>query len=287
MMVGQTLESRRAWLVLACVVLLGTAGIASAQTRSGHVVQLLDRVGGGNWATEGSTIGIEVDDVAANDATEEGAFVNAVREGSPAESAGFAEGDVVVGFDGERVRGVRQLTRLVRETPEGRTVSATVLRDGSRVELQVTPESGRSTTTHMSDRLLSRGLDGYDAPNFTFDIPQLPGRPRLGVTVQRLSSQLADYFGVAEGLLVSNVDEGSVAAEAGVMAGDVITALDGRAVDSTDSLRRRLSAVDAGEEVSIGVTRGGRELSLTATLPDTRPRAHRYQFFGEDDSTLE
>jgi S1-C subfamily serine protease len=86
---------------------------------------------------------------------------------------------------------------------------------------------------------------------------------------------------------VSNVDDGSVAAEAGVMAGDVITSLDGRVVDSASLLRRRLSGVDAGDEVSIGVTRGGRELSLTATLTDARARAHRYQVFGEDDSTLE
>ena len=116
MLVGQTLESRSVRLGLVCVVLVGAAGVASAQTRSGDAVRLFEGFGAGNWATEGSTIGIEVNDVADNDATEE-AFVYAVRDGSPAVSAGFAEGDVVVGFDGERIRGVRQLTRLVRETP--------------------------------------------------------------------------------------------------------------------------------------------------------------------------
>jgi serine protease Do len=286
MLVRQTLESRSVWLAVVCVVLLGAAGVASAQTRSGDVVRLFEGFGAGNWAMEGGTIGIEVDDVADNDATE-GAFVRAVRDGSPAASAGFAEGDVVVGFDGERVRGVRQLTRLVRETPVGRSVSATVLRGGSRVELQVTPEAGGPPRPHMPDRLLSRGLEDRAGRNFTLEVPGVPGRPRLGVRVQTLSSQLADYFGVAEGLLVSTVDEGSVAANAGVMAGDVITSLDGRTVESSSSLRRRLSEVEAGEEVSIGVTRAGRELALTATLTDTRSGAYRYQFFGEDDSTIE
>jgi len=187
----------------------------------------------------------------------------------------------------ERVCGVRQLTRLVRETPVGRSVSATVLRDGSRVELQVTPEAGGPPTPYMPDRLPSQGLEGRAGRNFTFDVPGPPDRPRLGFTVQTLSSQLADYFGVAEGLLVSNVDEGSVAAAAGVMAGDVIASLDGRTVDSSSSLRRRLSGVDAGEDVSIGVTRAGHELALTATLTDTRARAYRHQFFGEGDSTIE
>ena len=199
MMVRQTVERRRAWLAMVCVVLVGTAGVASAQTRSGRVVRLLDSVGASNWATQGSTIGVEVDDVAANDATEEGAFVNGVRDGSPAESAGFAEGDVAVWFDGERVRGVRQLTRLVRETPTGRPVSATVLRDGSQVELQVTPAASGPPISQMPDRMLSRGLDGHEQRNYTLDFPGLPGRPRLGVAVQPLSSQLADYFGVAEG----------------------------------------------------------------------------------------
>jgi hypothetical protein len=100
MLVRQTLESRSVRLGLVCVVLVGAAGVASAQTRSGNVVRSFEGFGADHWATKGSTIGIEVDDVADNDATE-GAFVHAVCDGSPAASAGFAEGDVVAEFDGE------------------------------------------------------------------------------------------------------------------------------------------------------------------------------------------
>ena len=49
-----------------------------------------------------------------------------VRAGSAAEKAGIKKGDVITEFDGERVRGVRHLTRLVTETPDGRTVKAAV-----------------------------------------------------------------------------------------------------------------------------------------------------------------
>ncbi|MDA1093495.1 MAG: PDZ domain-containing protein [Acidobacteria bacterium] len=235
-------------------------------------------------------IGIEIDEVADNDATREGAFVRAVSDDSPAESAGFAEGDVVVAFDGERVRGVRQLTRLVRETPAGRTVQATVLRGGSEVELQVTPEPSAPSMSFMP------GAGGSGSGRFVGDsFPHLddlpaPGRARLGVTVQGLSPQLAEFFGVEEGLLVSSVEAGSVASEAGVTAGDVIATVDGRAVDSAETLRRRLSGLEVGDEVTLGVTRDGRELTLTATLAEgqeRRERRQRFGFFGGDDSTIE
>ena len=111
--------------------------------------------------------------------------------------------------------------------------------------------------------------------NFTFDYMTARARVRLGVDVQALSPQLANYFGVDDGVLVSSVEEESAAADAGLQAGDVITSVDGRSVEDSASLRRRLSAVDPGEEVLIGVTRAGRELELTATLDQGRGRRPR------------
>ena len=75
-----------------------------------------------------------------------------VGEGTPAADAGFEAGDVVVEFDGERVRSATQLSRLVWETPAGREVSATVMRDGIRRTLPVTPEpapAGCRASSHI------------------------------------------------------------------------------------------------------------------------------------------
>ncbi|MBD95920.1 MAG: hypothetical protein CL482_16930 [Acidobacteria bacterium] len=96
-------------------MLVGGAGLSTAQPRDLERLRVLTGLGG----NEGGSIGITIEDVADNDAADEGAFVSVVRADSPAEAPGLAEGDVVVAFDGERVRGVRQLTRLVRETPGG------------------------------------------------------------------------------------------------------------------------------------------------------------------------
>ncbi len=60
--------------------------------------------------------------------------------------------------------------------------------------------------------------------------------------------------------------------DSGLQAGDVITSVDGRAVSDSDSLRRRLSATGPGEDVSIGLTRAGRELELTATMSEEGQR---------------
>lgn len=69
-------------------------------------------------------------------------MVERVRDGSPATRAGLRSGDVIVEFDGERVRGVRHFSRLVLETPPGRTVKSTISRNGARLTLDVTPEAG-------------------------------------------------------------------------------------------------------------------------------------------------
>lgn len=270
------------------VGLLVSTGLATAQRRSGDRTAI--------YATQdllgGSRIGLSIEDVADDDAAEEGAVVHDVRPESPASAAGFAEGDVVVEFDGERVRSARQLTRHVQETPAEHTVEAIVMRDGSRVQLEVTPESGLAAMASMPalrnlGEIVSRVVPGAGR-DLAFDFRFRRGSVRLGVNVQELAPQLAEYFGVDDGVLVSSVAEESVASAAGLQAGDVITSVDGRAVDDIDRLRRRLAAVDPGEEVAIGVTRSGRELELTATINEDRDREgqRRLEIFRNDGRGL-
>ena len=272
---------------ITCVALVASTGLAAAQRHGADYSQILLPTG----AASGTRIGLSIEEVTDTDA--EGAVVRDVHADSPAASAGFVDGDVIVEFGGERVRSASQLTRLVRETPAGRTVEATVVRDDIRVELQVTPEAGGTVMAAVPGRLNST-IEGFvnrvvpdarrnrvlgfgDFVDFTGRIPV-----RLGVNVQELSAQLADYFGVDAGVLVTSVDEESVAATAGLQAGDVITSVDGRAVEDSANLRRRLSVVDPGEDVSIGLTRAGRELELTATMlaDGNRSRRRGLQIFG-------
>ena len=96
-------------------------------------------------AGTGSWIGVSVRDVVADDVSKmklqgpAGVVVEEVTGESPAETAGLKAGDVIVEFDGERVRSTRQFTRLVQETPSGRKVQASVVREGQRVPLSIEP----------------------------------------------------------------------------------------------------------------------------------------------------
>src|SRR5688500_15466777 len=92
----------------------------------------------------GSGIGVSVRDLTPQESERTeggGVLLEDIREGTPAARAGFKSGDIVVEFDGERVRSARQFMRLVRETRPGRAVRAVVLRGSARETVTVTPEA--------------------------------------------------------------------------------------------------------------------------------------------------
>lgn len=231
----------------------------------------------------GSQLGVMVSDV--NDAT--GVRVDSVEEGSAAAKGGVKAGDIVVEFDGERVRSARQLTRLVQETPAGRAVKMAVRRGSDRQTLDVTPDARESfawngrlgADLEREIESLERGL--RDLPerieplyNFRFDggLPAPGGRGRLGVQVEGLSDQLATYFGVKEGgVLVAGVTADSPAAKAGVKAGDVITKVNGEAVKDPGDLVRALADVKDDGAVALDIVRDRKATSLTATIEPRRP----------------
>jgi len=234
------------------------------------------------WAqARGSEIGVSVRELRSEEAaaSREGVFVEDVRADSPASRAGLRTGDIVVEFDGERVRSVRQFTRLVRETPPGRAVKATVVRGGSRQALDITPQQSRRASIVLPDVELEieRGMRALPRDfDFDFDLPAGPGaRRRLGVTLTPLSDQLAAYFGAAEGVLVSAVEADSPAAQAGVRAGDVVTAVGGRAVRSPSDVTRAIRDAPAGAALEIRLLREKKELTVKATIPDRRPAPSR------------
>jgi S1-C subfamily serine protease len=229
-------------------------------------------------AGRGAEIGVQV-----AEGKTEGVVVEEVRPDSPAEKAGLKKADTIVEFDGERVRSTRQFGRLVQETPPGKTVKATIVRDGQRRSVEITPREGRGA---LNDRfmidgdLLRRQMPDLDAwrgqlprgPfNFDFDLPGALSGRRLGVTVDPLTDQLAEYFGARAGVLVTSVADGSSASRAGLKAGDVITSVDGQAVRSTEDLVRAMRDAKS-DEVTIEIVRDKRASSVKATLegPATR-----------------
>jgi serine protease Do len=220
----------------------------------------------------GSTIGVTVRD--QSDGT--GVLIESVREGTPATRAGLQKGDVILEFDGERARSARQFTRLVRETAPGRAVKMTVMRDGGKRTVDVTPEVRDNVLVQRYPDVTGDVFRALPREfNFRFD-PQdffnegFGSQRRLGISVVPLSDQLAAYFGVKEGVLVSEVMSGTPAATAGIQAGDVITAVNGRAVMSSADVVREAREAGPGSTLDIGLTRNRKEMTLKATLPQRR-----------------
>jgi serine protease Do len=221
----------------------------------------------------GSSIGITVRDQAGAS----GVVVENVREGTPAIRAGLQKGDIVVEFDGEPARSARQFTRLVRETAPGRAVKMTVLREGSRRTVDITPEARDSATLQQFPGITGDARRAFPRDfDFRFD-PQSPwtegffGTPqRMGVSVVPLSDQLAAYFGVKEGVLVSEVTSGTPAATAGIQAGDVITTVNGRNVLSSGDLVREVRQAEPGSTIDVRLTRNRKELAVKVTMPQRR-----------------
>jgi serine protease Do len=289
------LFSRNLMIALMAVAVAGPAATAQERrppdSQSGRVQ--MPRVGAV------SMIGVRLGDVTAENmktlklSKAEGAVVESVNPNSPAATAELRERDVIVLFDGERVRSATHLTRLVSETPAGREVALTVVRDGRRTDLKITPQAGRGWFDPRFGGMVDIDQEqlreyaeqaGRAAREMSRNFPEMmegmrggvANRGRLGATVQEVTPDLAEYFGVKSGVLVASVVQGSAAAAAGLKAGDVITAVDGKAIATPSELIRALPTDEGSHDVTLTVVRDKKELTLKATLQPARtvvPRA--------------
>lgn len=240
-----------------------------------------------------SYLGIQMEEVTAGNmakyrlSSERGVIVKSVEKASPAEAAKIQENDVILEYAGMPAMSTMQLARMVRETPVGRKVDIVVSRDGKKVNLAA--EIGKREGPLSPDRgitILPRQGDGrgfeFFGPNgrmFQFNIPERRGltinpvprvftldKPRLGVTLEALTDQMAEFLGVPakKGALVTSVEQGSPAASK-LKAGDVITRADNQSVDNPDDLARIVQKKDDGK-IDLKVIRDKKEVLVTVEL---------------------
>jgi serine protease Do len=209
---------------------------------------------------------------------ERGAIVMKVVKDGPADKAGLKENDVVVSFNGRRVDSVMELERLFRETPPGRKVSVEVIRAGNPLTMTATMgnhnlQDLRAWTLpkDYSNAIKNYFPNGIQVAPFAFgaDVESgFPfGRPKVGISVEPLSDQLATFFGVKEGhgVLVSEVTEESPAAKAGLRAGDVILSVDNVRVNAISDLRSQL-VKNSGQTITMKLIRDHREITVSLKL---------------------
>jgi serine protease Do len=224
----------------------------------------------------GTYLGVNIAEIEASRAKElklkedYGVEITRVEENSPAEKAGVKAGDVVLEYNGQRVEGMEQFGRMVRETPPGREVKLTIGRNGSTQTLTAVLGSRKS-------RYSGNFPSNFVMPEFHMpDIPQIfttIRSPMLGVEAESLGSQLAVYFGVKEGVLVRSVLDNTPAQKAGVKAGDVITKVDGMAVTTPNELSNAVRTANAKKTYAIELVRDHKPVVATVTVEDRSERS--------------
>jgi serine protease Do len=202
-----------------------------------------------------------------------GAIITGVDKDSAAARAGLEKDDVVVEFDGGRVRSGAELRRMIRETPAGRRVAIKVMRGGQTRTLSAKLEAPGNQ--HFNIQVPEIHIPPMNFPDFNFSFG--PGRASLGISGDDLTSQLAQYFGVKQGkgVLVCEVMVGGAAEKAGLKAGDVIVQVDGKAVGAVDELRGALNDnfTDDTRKVNLTIVRDHHEQTVTVELTRSTPGA--------------
>ena len=210
--------------------------------------------------------------ISLEDQKDTGPIVRTVEPNSPAAKAGIKEGDIIVHFNNENILGVQQLTRLIRETPIGRTVEMKVRRDGRDQTLQVTteaarfPEGVRNLQLNLPDvHVLMDQAARLD--EVRRNMPRVEVSTTFvqsGIRVEQLTDQLREFFGVPgnNGVLVSSVEGNSAAEKAGLKAGDVITAIDGKNVRTPGDFSREIHAANGKGTLKIMRAKQEQELRL-------------------------
>jgi serine protease Do len=173
-----------------------------------------------------------------------GALVAKVLDNGPAQAAGVKRGDVIVAFDNQPVDDSRELPLLVGRTDLGHKSTLKVIRDKQTIELPVTITQSREPEIVAAEEKSEKPDLGTESP--------------FGLHVKDLSPDLAKELGLEQpgGVVISSVQPGSRADEAGLRARDVIIEVNRKSVKDVDAYQQALKASPKGKLVLLLVRRG-------------------------------
>lgn len=204
-------------------------------------------------------LGVGVQDLPDNSGVE----VETVTEDAPAARAGIRRKDVIVEFDGQKIDGKDQFTASIIGKAPGTKVNLTVLRNGVRQNIVAT------LGLRPADLPLSGPQSGMLMPAVPVSPEDLQAMiaadaPKVGFEGEALTPQLAEFFGVHEGVLVRTVTGKTPAERSGLKAGDVVTRVNGIPVTSP----REISGIvrQSKKTVVFTIVRNRKEMTLSVEI---------------------
>ena len=182
--------------------------------------------------------------------TKEGVVVNSILSGGPARNSDLKPADVITAVDGKPTLTVQQLKSEIRTKPIGQSVTLDVVRADKHIKVKVRPGEVPDDSTPVVNRRKAR-----EAPEPEF----------LGIKVQALTTDLAKQFEVdlTEGVIVSEVESGSVAEQKGIRPGEIITDLNRHKVTNVREFKEALKAADPKKGILVNlIGEGGRRFEV-------------------------
>ena len=276
------------------VVLLGAVAMVAiappgVRAQSMRIVQVLETpnpllMGNGSQGY----LGVDVTDVDQEKAQAlklkemRGAVITLIDHDAPAGQIGLKVNDVVLQLNGQNVEGAEQLRRMLREIPAGHKVSIEISRDGNVQTFAVELADRRIMEHDVWNKIGSGGdvfaqgsgmgilTGGGDAPMpGGFHMPFFGSTLNVGAMVEPLTSQMAEYLGVANGLMVKQVAHKSEAATAGIKAFDVILKVGPDAIATLADWERALHA-NQDKPVQVTILRDKKQQTLTLQVDSKR-----------------
>jgi serine protease Do len=177
-----------------------------------------------------------------------GAIVADVIKGSPAEKAGIKQGDVILAFDGKAVKSSNDLPWIVAETPVGKTVNVTLIRQGKELDVKV-------TIVEMTEQRLA--LQAGKTKNV------------FGFTVDNIKPEWRRQFDLTarEGVVVIQVEADSLADDAGIEPGDVIREVNKKFVKDLNDFKKAMAQVKSNESVVFLLRRDDQSYYVSIAVP--------------------
>lgn len=167
-----------------------------------------------------------------------GALVSDIEPGSSASNAGVKSGDVIIKYNGKKIKNILHLRSLVKGTEINKELEITVLRDGQELTLNTVILEAKKSETRSKNDLFRK----------------------LGLVVQNLTGKLSINLGYKDekGVIITDVQQGSSASKAGLTTGDLIVEIQHKPVTSIDELYQSILKIQNEEDILMFIKRSGK-----------------------------
>lgn len=175
----------------------------------------------------------------------EGALVGDVLKGSPAERSGIERGDVIIEFDGQPVKTMEELPKIVARTRPGSEVDVVVIRDGRRKVIKATIDKLEDTGVPVSTNI-----------------------EKIGLRVQDITPDLKQSLDLdsQDGVLVADVIFDSPANAAGIRRGDVIAEINREKINNLHDFQEKMGKVNTEDALLFLIKRGGSTIYIAVKM---------------------